>query len=133
MNHILTIAVIAFTAYAAHCQQLSEDLLQLNPPEKFENIHVQKLVSDKNSTSFIIWVRKSVKAHKHETHTENLYVIAGTANMVIGEESRKIKPGDWLIIPQGTVHSVEVTSTKPLKVLSVQAPEFTGKDRIFVD
>ena len=31
-------------------------------------------------------------------------------------------------IKKGTPHAVKVTSIEPLKVLSVQAPEFFGKD-----
>ena len=41
--------------------------------------------------------------------------------------------GDIIFIPMNTVHSLKVTSSIPVKVLSVQSPRFDGKDRIFVD
>lgn len=103
----------------------------VQPKEEFDNILVEKLSSDSLSSSFVIWVKKSVKSHKHVLHTESLYVIEGEGNMVIGEEVFRISPGSYLVIPPSTFHSMEVTSDIPLKVISVQAPEFLGKDRIF--
>ena len=47
-------------------------------------------------------------------------------------ERYMIKQGDYFRIKKGTPHAVKVTSIKPLKMLSVQAPEFFGKDRIFL-
>lgn len=103
------------------------------PEESFDNILVKKMDADKNSTSFIIWVKSSVKAHKHEHHTETLYVLEGEGYMLLGEERFSIAAGDYVYIPENTIHSVEVTSKIPLKVISLQAPEFLGKDRVFVD
>lgn len=98
-----------------------------------KNISVEKLHSDANSSTFIISVRDSVSAHYHKSHTENLFVLKGEARMRIGEKKFSIKKGDYFTIPEGTVHSVWVTSDIPLKVVSVQAPEFKGEDRYFVN
>lgn len=108
-----------------------KSLVNINAPKSFENIHVEKLSSDKNATNLLIFVKNNVRAHKHNKHTETIFVIDGEAVMVIGKEAKSIKAGDFIIIPEKTIHSVKVTSKIPLKVLSVQAPEFLGKDRIF--
>ncbi|MGD1844350.1 MAG: cupin domain-containing protein [Salibacteraceae bacterium] len=105
----------------------------IQPEGDYENVSVKKLTSDARSTSFVIWVKQGVKAHYHEEHSETIYVIEGTAEMTMGDQTFTIKAGDYIHIPKGTVQSVKVTSPTPIKVLSVQAPEFLGKDRIFVN
>lgn len=103
------------------------------PTEDFDNIHVLKIAEDSLQSSFIIWVKKGVKGHFHQTHTENIVVIEGKAIMTIGDKTITIKKGDFINIPNQTPHSVvEVKSRKPLKVLSIQSPEFKGKDRVFL-
>ena len=104
---------------------------EMQPPADLENIHVEKLASDSLSTSFVIWVKQQVKSHYHAFHTETLYVLEGTGVFNLGEKVINLGPGDFIEIPKGTYHSVYVTSSIPMKVLSVQAPEFHGKDRIF--
>lgn len=96
----------------------------------YENIYLRKLYSDSLVSSFIIFVKKEVKAHKHVTHSEHVYILDGEGEMTLGDKKMKVKKGDMVFIPKGTVHSLEVTSSIPLKVLSVQAPLFDGKDRV---
>lgn len=107
------------------------NLINLKPDTTFENILIKKLDTDSNSTSFVIWIKKGVKSHKHQTHSEIISVITGNGNMTIDNESFKVNPGDYFRIPKNTFHSLVVSSKKPMKVLSVQSPEFSGKDRIF--
>lgn len=107
------------------------NISEMQPPAEFENIHVEKLATDSLSTSFVIWVKQEVKSHYHAFHTETLYVLEGTGVFNLGEKVVNLAPGDFIEIPKGTFHSVFITSPTPMKVLSVQAPEFNGKDRIF--
>lgn len=129
MRHLIHILLIISSFPAFSQTSLSE----MQPSKDYDNILVEKLTTDERASCFVIWIKESVRPHKHEHHSENLYVIEGEAEMKLGEESILIKPGDYITIPQGTVHSVKVTSEVPLKVLSVQAPEFLGKDRVFVE
>jgi quercetin dioxygenase-like cupin family protein len=93
---------------------------------------VKKIAEDSLQSSFIIWIKKDVKGHFHEEHTENIVVIEGKAEMLFDGQRIIVKKGDYLNIPRGTKHSVtKVISRKPLKVLSIQAPNFDGNDRIF--
>ena len=107
------------------------NLKDIQPHEKYENILVKKLDTDNNSTSFVIWIKKGVKSHKHETHSEIISVIKGEGVMTINKKSFDIKSGDYFRIPENTFHSLKVTSNNPMKVLSIQSPEFLGKDRVF--
>lgn len=110
------------------------DFSAYKAPEKFDNIHVQKINSDSLQTTFIIWIKQNVKAHYHENHTENIIVLEGKAEMVINGDTMQIAKGDYLNIPKKTVHEVtKVHGKKPLKVISIQSPIFDGTDRVFVD
>lgn len=128
MKTILTICIITFSL---SCIAQKQNIIDKTPTQEFDNILVEKLYSDENASSFVIWVKNSVKTHKHKTHTETLYVINGKGKMKVGKKKYKISKGDFLVIPKNTFHEVKVTSKTPLKVISIQAPEFLGEDRIF--
>lgn len=113
----------------------SQNLLQLaklKPSGAYDNVKVQKIYSNKHTSSFVIWIKKGVKAHKHLKHTEQVYILAGKARMRLNDKTFEVKKGDWVAIPEGSIHAVTVTSRRPLQVFSVQSPEFLGKDRVFV-
>ena len=99
----------------------------------YENIYLRKLNSDSLVSSFVIFIKKEVKAHKHITHSEHVYLLDGTGEMTVGGKTFLIKKGDMIFIPKNTFHSLKVTSATPVKVLSVQAPLFDGKDRVLME
>lgn len=113
---------------SANAQKLL--LEEIQPPADLDNIHVAKLNSDKNASDFIVFVKKYVPLHKHVFHTETIYILEGTGVMQLGDEEFEVKPGDYIKVPENTPHGVRTTSSVPLKALSVQAPEFLGKDRV---
>ena len=119
-----------------HVSPVQADILNLSEitiPAGVENIHVHKISSDAHSSDFVIFIKKMVPLHKHLNHTETIYVLEGRGIFQQGDEYFEIGPGDYLRIPEDTPHAVKVTSSETLKVLSVQAPEFLGKDRIFIE
>jgi mannose-6-phosphate isomerase-like protein (cupin superfamily) len=105
----------------------------IQPDTIYQNIHVKTIYSDEHVSSFVIWIKKEVKLHKHVYHSEQVYIIEGKGVMTLGIQKFPVEKGDWIMIPKGMPHSVKVTSSKPLKVLSVQSPEFKGDDRIFLE
>jgi mannose-6-phosphate isomerase-like protein (cupin superfamily) len=105
----------------------------ITTPTSFENIYNRTLNADFLTSSFIIVIKKGVKKHKHIMHSEHVYVLDGTGEMILGERSFMIKKGDLIFIPKNTPHALKVTSTNPVKVLSIQAPNFDGKDRAVVE
>lgn len=111
--------------------QLSTDTI--SAPATTENVYSKPLYSDSLSSSFLIIVKHDVKLHKHEFHSEQVYVISGEADMMLGDKIIHIKAGDMVFIPKGTPHSAKVTSAEPLKIISVQAPYFDGKDRVIIE
>lgn len=107
------------------------NLLTLQPDTTFENIHVQPLATDSLVSSFVVWVKKEVRLHHHAFHTETLLILEGTGTMQYGDSTVEVGPGHFLAVPKQTAHNLVVTSEIPVKALSIQAPQFHGKDRVF--
>lgn len=128
---------VLFVLFLVVCQfgvgQTKLNPLEYEPEEDYDNIWVKKISEDVHQSVFVIWVKEDVKMHFHEAHTENIVVLSGKAEMVIGNEKLRIKKGDHINIPKGTHHAVTKVYRKPLKVLSIQSPLFDGKDRVFVE
>ena len=125
-----TLSLLLMISNSYFSQEIT-NLNEIKPHKEYENILIKKLDSDANSTSFVIWIKKGVKSHQHESHSEIITVIEGYGIMTINKQSFNIKPGDYFRIPEKTFHNLEVKSKNPIKVISVQSPEFFGKDRIF--
>jgi mannose-6-phosphate isomerase-like protein (cupin superfamily) len=127
-----TVLSIAIGATLANAQTITNEA-DLVTPAKLATVEGRDIGSDSLSSGNVIWIKTELKAHKHLTHSEHVYVIDGEAEMRLGDKTVKIKNGDIIFIPKGTVHAVKVTSKRPLKVLSVQAPHSDGTDRVFVN
>jgi mannose-6-phosphate isomerase-like protein (cupin superfamily) len=129
-------AVLLFLLLTAISSQLlaqSTRVRSIKPDSNsYENIYVKKISEDSLHSTYIIWVKKSVKAHYHVNHTELIQVVSGKGMMTVGDSTFRIKKGDYFVIPMGTSHSVVTYSRKPLKVISIQSPKFDG-DRIWID
>lgn len=110
-----------------------QSLLAIEPPASYDNVHVHRLSSDKHASEFLIFVKRGVKAHYHAFHSETVYILSGKGEMRIGDQVVGVESGSFLKIPEGTIHGLTVTSAEPMVALSVQAPEFKGKDRVFVE
>ncbi len=126
----LLIFVICISSTQAQTWQNADTV---SCPDDVENIYVRPLYSDSLSSSFVIFVKKEVKNHKHVLHSEHVIVLEGEAKMTLGTKEFTIKKGEVIFIPKGVPHRVITTSKKPLKVISIQAPKFTGKDRIMLN
>jgi mannose-6-phosphate isomerase-like protein (cupin superfamily) len=97
-----------------------------------DNIYNRKLAGDSLVSSFCILIKKEVKAHKHLYHSEHVLVLEGEGLMLLADSSFTIRKDDLIFIPKNTVHGVTRKGKIPLKVLSIQAPYFDGKDRVMV-
>src|ERR1035437_8728321 len=68
----------------------------IKPPAVFENIYNRPLYSDSLTSSFVIFIKKEVKEHKHVGHAEHVIVLEGEAVMKVDGKSFKIKKGDMV-------------------------------------
>ena len=114
-------------------QDIVSSINEIYPEKEFENIHIKRIYSDSSSSTFAIWIKQKVKLHKHVYHTENVLIDKGFGEFQINDSIYKVAAGDWIVIPKNTWHGVVVNSKSIMKVISVQSPEYFGKDRIFKD
>lgn len=127
INTLLYLTAIIFNV-SAYGQSVTHES-DWNPDTAYENIHVMPVQHTEEASSYMIFVKDIVPPHRHNEHTEHVYVIEGAGIMLFNDEYINIKQGDVIAIPPKTVHAVKTTSADPLKVLSVQAPRFEGSDR----
>lgn len=130
---LTTILVLILIPFYFKSQEIISSVNKINPDKEFENIHVKKISSDSSSSTFAIWIKQKVKLHKHVYHTENVLIDEGFGEFQINDSIYKVTAGDLIIIPKNTWHGVIVNSKSTMKVISVQSPEYFGKDRIFKD
>jgi quercetin dioxygenase-like cupin family protein len=128
---LTTILVLILIPFYFKSQQIITSVNEIYPDKEFENIHVKKISSDSSSSTFAIWIKQKVKLHKHVYHTENVIIDEGFGEFQINDSIYKVTAGDLIIIPKNTWHGVIVNSKSTMKVISVQSPEYFGKDRIF--
>ena len=131
MKKLITLTFLLFPFLISAQVHVSSDTIK--DPANTGNNYVRAVGSDSLSSSFVIIIPKEVKKHLHANHSEQVYVISGEGDMLLGDKTIHIKPGDIIFIPKGTAHAVKVTSKEPLKILSVQSPNFDGKDRVMLD
>lgn len=129
MHYIYSI-LFCFIALSGFAQNTSTK--QYSKKQMKENLVVEALYTDAATSSFSIHIRDAVPLHQHEWHTEQIWVLQGKAIMTLGDKTFPIRKGDYVIIPMQMAHAVKVTSRKPLQVISIQAPEFKGEDRIWL-
>jgi mannose-6-phosphate isomerase-like protein (cupin superfamily) len=69
----------------------------------------------------------TTKPHRLKA-SEVYYIIAGTGRMVIGDESRPVRPGDAVYIPPGATQYIENTSQVDLVFLCIVDPAWQSQD-----
>lgn len=131
MKHIIFLSLFLIATIGV--SQTYQSLDTVNAPTAYDNLYVRSLNNDSLVSSFVVIIKKEVKLHKHQTHAEHVYVLEGEGDMRLGDKNIHVKKGDLVFIPKNTAHSLKVTSAIPVKVISVQAPNFDGKDRVFIE
>ena len=74
------------------------------------------------------------KLHTQPNHDEIVIVIDGEAEFRVGDEVRRVGPGDFVFIPRNTIHGRVRTISESMSALSIYAPYFDrAKDNIIWD
>ena len=76
MKTLLT--TLMFIGTVALCKgQAFRSLQTATPSAPYDNIHVQALDDDSLASTYLIWVKHTVKEHFHAAHTEVVYGLSG--------------------------------------------------------
>ena len=72
-------------------------------------------------------------AHFHRGTEEIYYILEGTGEVGIGDESRSVGPGDAIAIPPGAVHTIKNSGAVTLRFLCCCAPAYEHEDTVLVE
>ena len=75
----------------------------------------------------------STTPHYHRVTEEIYYLLAGRAEMRIGEETRRVGPGDAIAIPPGNVHQITNQGSETLLFLCTCVPAYEHDDTFLVE
>ena len=112
-----------------------EEILKANPLKADEKIQMIKIAEDDAISLFVVRQTEGfvVRRHYHKAHAETLYVIQGSAQMLVDDKWVEVKPGSIHFNPAGKVHSVKNTGKEPLVSISIFTPALREPDRHFVE
>ncbi len=107
-----------------------------NPLPEGEGFKNNWLAHTPHSSTNVTQIREKggARAHIHRDHDEIIYVAEGEGEFRLGDEVKRVRPGDIVVAPSGTVHGPTPNSPR-FVFLSVFAPEFdpANPDRVFVE
>jgi mannose-6-phosphate isomerase-like protein (cupin superfamily) len=66
----------------------------------------------------------SYEPHQHNDHEEVYYIINGSGNIRIGDETARFRDGDVIYIPEKTMHSITNDGSEMIEFLAFGG--FTG-------
>ncbi len=78
----------------------------------------------------MILPEKRLSLQMHNQRDEKWIVVAGTGRVTIGDETKKIWVGQYLEIPNKTVHRIENDGEDDLIIIEVQFGDYLGEDDI---
>src|SRR6266446_5225531 len=61
--------------------------------------------------------------HSHTNNEECVYVLEGTLRYSVDNESRDLKPGEWMSTPRGSVHQFSNPTSETARALIMLAPD----------
>mgnify|MGYP001401375143 FL=1 len=128
---VIIYLIILLTTCNSIAQEVVTNIQSIKPAKEYKNIHVQKISSDSLSSTFVIWIKKKVRLHKHLYHMENVIIQEGSGQFQLKDSIYIVSAGDIITIPKNTWHGVTINSKDVMKVISVQSPKFLGDDRVF--
>jgi hypothetical protein len=61
--------------------------------------------------------------HSHSDNEECVYVLAGVLRYSVDEETRDLRPGEWMSTPRGAVHQFMNAGSETARVLVMMTPD----------
>jgi quercetin dioxygenase-like cupin family protein len=61
--------------------------------------------------------------HSHSNNEECIYVLEGVLRYTVDDETRDLKPGEWMSTPRGSVHHFSNPGTETARALVMLTPD----------
>ena len=92
--------------------------------------HRNSIIQNQSLAEARLPVGTRTTPHFHPRTEEIYYILEGTAQMRIGDDSRQVGPGDAIAIPPGETHQITNTGQVVLKFLCCCAPGYEHDDTV---
>jgi quercetin dioxygenase-like cupin family protein len=69
--------------------------------------------------------------HSHTDNEECVYVLEGVLRYTVDDETRDLKPGEWMSTPRGSVHQFSNPGAETSRALVIMTPDIGAQ--FFVD
>lgn len=98
-----------------------EEMLKARPTDHGPS--VVRIVHETESVRCLcVEIHGTVPLHYHPDGTHRNYILQGRLRFTIGGETREVGPGDFLMIPRGVPHKVELIGDAPASLATVDTP-----------
>ena len=94
-------------------------------PEKLQNNLVQSRIKEMNVNP-----NNKLSLQKHKHRSEYWQVIDGEGKVMLEDSDIKLKAGDNIFIPKGSLHRLENTQTQNLKIIEIQIGNILSEEDI---
>jgi mannose-6-phosphate isomerase-like protein (cupin superfamily) len=74
---------------------------------------------------------QATQRHFHGRSEEIYFVTKGSGSLEVDGETRRVRPGDAILIPPGAWHTLENDGTSELTILCVCSPPYSHEDTFF--
>ena len=111
-----------------------DKILKENPLKPGETLQLIKVAEDDAVTIYVGRMIQGgqLKRHFHKTHSETVYVIKGTGQMMIDNQWVDLKPGSLHFNPMAKIHAPRHTGSEEFIFISIFTPAMKQADRYFV-
>jgi mannose-6-phosphate isomerase-like protein (cupin superfamily) len=74
---------------------------------------------------------QATERHYHGRTEEIYFVTKGSGTLEVDGETRRVRPGDAVLIPPGSRHTLENDGTSELTILCMCSPPYSHEDTFF--
>jgi mannose-6-phosphate isomerase-like protein (cupin superfamily) len=74
---------------------------------------------------------QATQRHYHRQSEEIYLVTKGSGSLEVDGDTRRVRPGDAVLIPPGAWHTLENDGTSELTILCMCAPPYSHEDTFF--
>jgi mannose-6-phosphate isomerase-like protein (cupin superfamily) len=74
---------------------------------------------------------QATERHYHGRTEEIYFVTKGSGTLEVDGQTRRVRPGDAILIPRGSWHTLENDGTSELTILCMCSPPYSHEDTFF--
>jgi quercetin dioxygenase-like cupin family protein len=118
--------LLSLRAVAEEPKFTTLEVEQLREFQQHEGFRLATLAQTSGVNIRVNRLEERIKRHTHPTSHHFLYLIAGQIELRVGDETRVVGAGDFVIIPRGVPHAMHKLGAPEAVFLDVASPPDVG-------